>query len=182
MKGKLLVLILPILPVIFGVLTDLCRISGQLWKVALWLRATCSSFSAVCWSANRRTGVNTLPYPWSPQSSICRILRILLVFYTWTSSWKCMEGQKSIHVLRVLFSAPVRRDAVGRWIIPPFPLVGWLGAPEELSGGLIPWTRCVPIFGPALKRGEAPREKRQLGQAPAKMNEMECWPWKGTPL
>lgn len=25
---------------------------------------------------------------------------------------------------------------------------------EELSGGLIPWTRCVPIFGPALKRGE----------------------------
>lgn len=26
---------------------------------------------------------------------------------------------------------------------------------EEFTGGLIPWTRCVPIFGPALKRGEA---------------------------
>eukprot|EP00439_Symbiodinium_sp_Y106_P038265 s1348_g4.t1 len=26
---------------------------------------------------------------------------------------------------------------------------------KEFTGGLIPWTRCVPIFGPALKRGEA---------------------------
>ncbi|CAJ1454855.1 unnamed protein product [Effrenium voratum] len=26
---------------------------------------------------------------------------------------------------------------------------------EELSGGMIPWTRVVPIYGPALKRGEA---------------------------
>eukprot|EP00438_Fugacium_kawagutii_P021285 Skav235205 [mRNA] locus=scaffold4495:81930:84990:- [translate_table: standard] len=25
---------------------------------------------------------------------------------------------------------------------------------EEFSGGLIPWTRCVPIFGPAVRRGE----------------------------
>lgn len=25
---------------------------------------------------------------------------------------------------------------------------------EEITGGMIPWTRCVPIFGPALKRGE----------------------------
>lgn len=26
---------------------------------------------------------------------------------------------------------------------------------EELSGGWLPWTRVVPLFGPALKRGEA---------------------------
>jgi len=25
---------------------------------------------------------------------------------------------------------------------------------EEFTGGLIPWTRVAPVFGPALKRGE----------------------------
>ena len=66
-----------------------------------------------------------------------------------------MEGQKSIHVhIKSPFSGTSTKRC--RWPLnhSTIPMVGWLGAPEELSGGLIPWTRCVPIFGPALKRGE----------------------------
>ena len=104
--------------------------------------------------------MNTLPYPWSPQSSICRILRILLVFYTWTSSWKCMEGQKSIHVhIKSPFSGTSTKRC--RWSLNHSTIpIGWL---VGSTGGTQWWldsmdSLCANLW-PSIKawRG-APRE------------------------
>ena len=148
------------------------RICGASSTLALSSLATCSCSSAAFWCARWRT------LPLSGPPCVATVVSTEIIFnehrHQWhkledPAAWKLELGTAHVKATNTEHSVPKPRVTGWTWLGKQWPsakgprsIRKTRRSLEEFTGGLIPWTRCVPIFGPALKRGEAKQSMKGI--------------------